>query len=616
MKKVYLPSLGFLLISLSLIAQPDNPNYVRGTHVCWKFNGFDHGYFRAAGNGERHILISFTGIGENTCGELNRQSPQKLLADAGINWDGRTVRAPGDTIVWEVFTLLHNPNLQSPDDTGFNSVLYARDIEYFFQRIEAIDTSKHCYFHIQGLSAGARNLWRYLINSQGHNSPYRHIFSTTITMSTPEIQSAMKTIIPNISRGRRHWVWVATSDGVTPPEHSDTLYKYLNGVKYLTKQGGGGGHTNVIWDSALSLKGTDTTTNRWLWMVKNECANTGPGPVTGGPEGYVPGTQVCWRFNNRPHGYFRAAGNGERHVLLSFTTQNEDSCDNYNVNAPQKWLPNTWNGKTVRAPGDTIIWEILTIVNTNNNFLAAYADDINYFFNHIAPIDTSNHNRFHAEGKGSGGINRMWGYLVNAQTHNSPYRNIFGTTISQSTPYLGSSGLLPQIATYSPGRRHWVWYGTADAGSPPAASQQLYDALQGTKTLTAQAGGTAGAGTWDSCLSRMGTTVASNRWLWMVSNSSARTGTITSTEQITPDIDKIRMGIYPNPAQNRVMVTVPGLTNSYTLVVTDLTGRRHQVINNVQQVNYLLDVSGLRRGVYFIQIESRNGSFRYKLLKE
>jgi hypothetical protein len=286
------------------------------------------------------------------------------------------------------------------------------------------------------------------------------------------------------------------------------------------------------------------------------------------------------------------------------------------VNAPQKWLPNTWNGKTVRAPGDTIIWEILTILNTNNNSLGAYAADIDTFFKRIAPIDTSNHSRFHMEAKGPGGINRMWGYLVNAQSHNSRYRNIFSTTISQSTPYLGSTSLLPLIRPWSAGRRHWVWYGTADAGSPPAASQQLYDTLQGTKTLTAQAGGTTGAGTWDSCLSLRGTTVATNRWLWMVSNSgSAKISTVFPVENTTP-VNATRIHVYPNPAQNKVMVTMTGLTSDYRIIVTDLLGRRQQVINHVKQQNYLLDISRLQRGVYFIQIESGNERFQQKLMKE
>jgi hypothetical protein len=608
MKKVILPSLAFLCFSLSVLSQP--AGYVRGTQVCWTFNGHPHGYFRAVGNGERHILISFTGIGEKTCGALDKNAPQKWFEDAGVNWDGRTVNALGDTIAWEVFTLLHD------NDSGFDARVYARDIEYFFQHMDTtgIDTSMHCRFHIQGLSAGARNIWFYLTNNNSHNSPYRKIFSTSITMSTPQIDNYMKPRITAASVGMRHWVWHGLNDGgCCPSRHSDTLYKYLSGNKLLTQQPGGG-HDSVTWDSAMSISDLDAFNNRWVWMAQESCGTQPPNPgdpYPGGPPGYIPGTQVCWTINGRPHGYFRAAGNGEKHTLISFTTQNENSCANYANNAPQKWLPGTWNGKTVRAPGDTIIWEIFTIVNTNNNFLKAYADDIDTFFNHIT-ADTSDHSKFHVEAKGPGGINRMWGYLVNAQTHNSPYRHIFSTTISQSTPHLGSSGLLPLINDNSAGRKHWVWYGTADGTAPPAASQQLYDSLQGIKTLTAQVGGTTGAGTWDSCLSRSGTTVNTNRWLWMISGSSSA----RAAELVTDVPVNNKLGIYPNPARNQVMVSLGENLNGYRLIITDVMGRQQKVINNIRQPNYVVDISSLQQGVYFIQIESGNKRLQKKLIKE
>lgn len=246
--------------------------------------------------------------------------------------------------------------------------------------------------------------------------------------------------------------------------------------------------------------------------------------------------------------------------------------------------------------------------------MGAYADDINYFFEHIT-ADTSNHGRFHAEGKGPGGINRMWGYLVNAQSHNSPYRNIFSTTISQSTPFLGSSSLLPLINTWSAGRRHWVWYGTADAGSPPAASQQLYDTLRGTKTLTAQIGGTAGAGTWDSCLSFRGTTINTNRWLWMVSGSSARAGEFVNNTPVAAPVNN-KWRIYPNPARSQVTVSMGEVLNGYRLTVTDAMGRQQKVINNIRQSNYMLDISAFRQGIYFIEIDAGGKRLQQKLVKE
>lgn len=93
------------------------------------------------------------------------------------------------------------------------------------------------------------------------------------------------------------------------------------------------------------------------------------------PAGYVPGTQVCWNFNGRDHGYFKAAGNGEGHILISFTSDGETNCSNYQGQAPQKWLNDAglnWDGRTVRAPGDTVVWEVLTIPNTSGTFMGCF----------------------------------------------------------------------------------------------------------------------------------------------------------------------------------------------------------------------------------------------------
>lgn len=600
----------FTSIYFTLMAQPSG--YTSGTQVCWTFNGRDHGYFKAAGTGERHILIAFTGDGETNCSTYQNLAPQKWLNDNGTNWNGRTVRAAGDTVVWEVFTI--------PNTSGYWVGAYAADIDTFFNHIAAIDTSDHSKFHIMGLSGGVARFWGYLMNDQSHNSPYRNIFSTTISEAGTWFSTMGQ--VHNYKGGKRHWVWYGTADGNpgTPPAASVALYDTLSETRHLTAQSGTG-HDSNTWDSCMSLAGTDTLTSRWLWMAKRTDTAVVCPDAGGGPSGYTPGTQVCWNFNGRDHGYFRAAGCGQRHILIAFTGDNETDCNDYQTNSPQKILEDAginWNGKTVRAAGDTVLWEVLTIPNTSSYWLSPYAADIDSFFKHIAAIDTSDHRRFHAIGLG-GGVARMWGYLVNDQSHNSPYRNIFNTTISMSSGWLSPSS---QIAAYSTGRRHWVWHGASDANSatPPSAGQSLYDLLNGSKRLTMQTGGTHSANTWDSCMSISGTDSSTNRWLWMALDPGGSPYRLAGGVKDIPTGNYIlpgKVSLYPNPARNKVMVILGDMQNSpYSISIRDLSGRRYKTAANIRQVGYVLDVSDLKAGVYIISIGNNRQSVQHKLLKE
>lgn len=596
-----------LFLCISVWAQP--AGYVSGTQVCWTFNGNPHGYFKAAGNGERHILLTFTGAGEFNCTDYQRNAPTKLFNDLGINWDGRTVRAPGDTIVWEVLTLPNYANKWTP--------AYARSIDSFFAKIAPIDTAEHWRFHIAGLSHGVERFWMFLDNHADHNSPYRHIFSTTISLSGQEQDS---TRVANSSRGKRNWVWVGEDDyGQTQPGVSQKLYDDLPGHRRLTIQqstpAGSASHNGVTWDSCHSLKGVDTTTNTWLWMVAkptvpNLCV------LPGGPSGYVAGTQVNWQFNARSHGYFRAAGCGERHVLVVFTGNESTDSTNYQLHAPTKLFNDfgiNWDGRTVRAAGDTVIWEVLTIPNTTNYWLQPYANDIAYFFQNIGQIDTSEHRYFHIAASGIG-LERMWGYLSNEQSHNSPYRKIFSTVISASAAW---SNIYPQITANSGDKRHWVWVGADETSLyQPAASQAYYDALNGNKRITIQTGGDHSDITWDSCYSRAGADSSNNRWLWMVTPpaNNLQLNTATLAQPFAAVVAKLQAR--PTPVRSTTYLTWKGNTTAYHLTVADLTGRVRISRGGIQGQGYMLDLSLLEHGWYVVKLEGGGERHIVKLLKE
>lgn len=609
----------FMLLCVTVFAQP--AGYVPGTQVCWNFNGRDHGYFKAAGNGERHILVFFTGLGQTNCLNYEEHSPQKMLKDAapGLNWDGRTVRAPGDTIVWEIFTVQNNTYVTTT----------VHDINYFFTHIAPIDTSDHSKFHIGGVSLGVGRTWEYLGNVWNETSPYHKIFSTTISESTTLQDHNFGSIVP-ASQGKRNWVWHARHDqlGDTRYQYGESLYNAIGGTsKHFTLlESTLAGHNAYTWDSCMSLAGTDTSTNRWLWMVAKPDTLVPPSctePAGGGPAGYVPGTQVNWQFNGRSHGYFRAPGcgnNDERHILISFIGDSGTDSTNYQIESPQKMLKDlgiNWNGRTVIAPGDTISWEVLSIPYNSGYWLPNYASDINYFFSHIGAVDTSDHSRFHIIGV-SGGVGRMWGYLTNDQSHNSPYRHIFSTTISVATHWF--SNYTP-LTDYSTGRRHWVWHGADDASgtNPPAASTALFGILNGEKKLTMQAGAGHDSVTVDSCFSLAGTDSSTNRWIWMVQPDTSGSSLLMGGEQLAYQkafVEKKTFRLYPNPTSAFVRLDFEALPKAtYRVTVLDVNGRVVHVETNVNPTQQV-DVTKLPKGLYILQLEGGGAKVQQKFIKQ
>ncbi len=73
--------------------------------------------------------------------------------------------------------------------------------------------------------------------------------------------------------------------------------------------------------------------------------------------------------------------------------------------------------------------------------------------------------------------------------------------------------------------------------------------------------------------------------------------------------------VYPNPADNKVNVQVNNGFEVRKLVVTDMTGRVIQSINNSKQL-YTLDIHDWPSGVYFIQIVGDNSTYTKRLVKK
>ncbi len=239
------------------------------------------------------------------------------------------------------------------------------------------------------------------------------------------------------------------------------------------------------------------------------------------PGGYTPGTQVCWSFNGRAHGYFRAVDwNAETdHILIFFAGDGQTDCSNYDGMQPGLFLRDgaggsNWNGVTTipaEFGGGTRRWMVFIMTNHGNQ-PDVYAQDVTHFLNSIGEtIDASWAGRIHYGG-GSGGPGRANSFFNNSTSN--PYRTIHSTGIWMSTT-------LYTVSSNSPAK-NYCWYGDADTnpGTPPSFTINVFNQLPGVegadKFLGVTVGGTHSNSTWGDCFDISGTTYEDNRWIWMI----------------------------------------------------------------------------------------------------
>lgn len=252
-----------------------------------------------------------------------------------------------------------------------------------------------------------------------------------------------------------------------------------------------------------------------LFLLCSLCAQTQP-------PSYTEGTQVCWTYNSRAHGYFRSAGwnPATDHILIFFAGDGQTDCSNYDGMQPGLILRDgvggsNWNGVTTLPNGlGTRKWMVLMIMNHGNQ-PDVYAADIAYFFQNAGvTIDTTiatGKGRIHYGG-GSGGPGRANSFFN--YTTSNPYRFIHSTGVWMSTTLYTVSANSPLL--------NYCWYGDADTnpGTPPSFTINVFNQLPGVadvdKFLGVTAGGTHSNSTWGMCFQITGSTIDDNRWIWMI----------------------------------------------------------------------------------------------------
>jgi hypothetical protein len=91
--------------------------------------------------------------------------------------------------------------------------------------------------------------------------------------------------------------------------------------------------------------------------------------------------------------------------------------------------------------------------------------------------------------------------------------------------------------------------------------------------------------------------------------ASAALAVLADTTYLLPDV----IGIYPNPASGSCYVVSPGLINTITLV--DNTGRIVRTVMGLSTNRYLLSLSGVAAGVYYIRVNGAPIGAAGKLIK-
>ena len=75
--------------------------------------------------------------------------------------------------------------------------------------------------------------------------------------------------------------------------------------------------------------------------------------------------------------------------------------------------------------------------------------------------------------------------------------------------------------------------------------------------------------------------------------------------------------VFPNPAKSQVIISWGGNGEIATGHLTDLTGKSMQTFTiHTQNNTYILPLSSLASGIYFIQLQTAEGTFTQKLIIE
>ena len=90
---------------------------------------------------------------------------------------------------------------------------------------------------------------------------------------------------------------------------------------------------------------------------------------------------------------------------------------------------------------------------------------------------------------------------------------------------------------------------------------------------------------------------------------------VTTTADMIEEIDS-KVKIYPNPVNDRLYIETQTLTQTLTIEIYDVYGRRQVTETPSHQGNLVIDLSELKSGIYFVKINTEKGNIVKRIIKD
>lgn len=616
---------------------PPPPTFVVGTLRQKTYGGRNYLYYVPDTAQRSTLKYYFIYNTIDSTGKDSAYAVQRGLAKKYKNgWNGRLPLCNGDTAVFTMVTQITDPTSKLAFEGGIQWALDSLPNHVF-------DTAyaRRGRNVLTGIGYGPNTELTYLMNKYvgGQGTAYfRKNFGVFISVDQAYNGYLSTDGWANIETPLKSWWWAGTGGGWPYVSSTSTVGKDSADNRNpgpLTKLTlTSANYAATTWDSAYSTSGSLPTNNVFHWIVDTaQCVVTQP-PAPTGP--FVVGQLRQFTHASKNFLYY-IGDTAQRATLKHFFIYNmTDSTGKDSAYAVQKGLAkkykNGWNGKQPLCNGDTAVYHMVT--QLNNIHLKADMEigikwSLDSLPHHI--FDTAaavrHRNIFTGIGRSA---NSQLTYLMNKFSVNgqgqSVYYKAFGVYVSldhYDNGHMDSDGWTVVVNPL----KTW-WWTSHLSGYPYGAysSRHGRDSAKvrnpGALTKYTEIAASYSPITWDSAYSTLGSTSATNVFIWIADtsycNGLLRQPTLLVEKAITNE-DPYVIGIAPNPAYGTVNIGWTATTSGVTTIqIVDLKGTvlSRKTVGTIKGYNRTTaQVQHLPQGQYIIQVLNGQKIVTKKLLK-